>query len=296
MKCVAKCAALRTLLAIAITTAIATGNPARAANYSFDYTTAGTAALGIDRVFDDGKDTVLRFVNPISAADRPTVTTADGTVLQTRVVANYLVLPGVQRHVLIYSKGYAAQIQHGRAPDVYLPPAQQSWPSAPVAPPTAASFEPVAMVPSTAERASEAHRTAPVIVTSSVAGIQTAQPVAVGTPATAALPAKPDPDAARPGGGLSLVSDELPPLPTWEAKAGSTLRTTTEAWAKQAGWTVRWLLNDGDDYEVDAVKYSGDFAESLAKLYAPYFAPSFNNDKPLHVKAYAKPKVIVVSE
>ncbi|MCD0253111.1 TcpQ domain-containing protein [Xanthomonas campestris pv. campestris] len=280
----------RVALSALLLLSIAAADSAAATPYSFDYTVTGANAFGIERVFDDGKNTVLRFINNLPPGDAPTVTTADGTPLPTRVVGPYLVLQGLQRHVLLYRKGIVAQVRQGRAEVPYPTPALAF--SQPVAPMPAA---PVAAVPQPAQAAG-----APVVVSSSVAGIQTAKPVVVAgatpattlTPATAAAVAAPQASS----GGLAVITDELPPAPVWEAKPGSTLRTTTEAWAKQAGWTVRWLLADGDDYEVVAGRYVGDFAESLAKLYAPYFTPSFNGDKPLHVKAYAKPKVIVVSE
>jgi hypothetical protein len=263
--------ALSVLLLVAMT-----ANTTAATAYSFDYTVSGAAAFGIDRAFDDGKNTVLRFTSPIPLSDVPTVTSADGTPLSTRVIGPYLVMPGLQRHILMYRRGIVAQVQQGRIPAP--PPAPASRWAAPSSTPASfaeASVAPTAVVP----------RTQPVVFTSSVAGIQTA------TTAPAPLPSP-----APASGGIAIISDELPPLPVWEAKAGSTLRTTTEAWAKQSGWTVRWLLSNGDDYEVAPVKYTGEFTDSLAKLYAPYFVPSFNGNKPLHVKAYAKPKILVISE
>lgn len=283
MKRAATCALLAMALAVSNTAAAAT-------NYSFDYTLTGASALGIDRAFDDGKNTVLRFINTISDHDRPTVTGADGTVLQTRVIGPYLVLPGVQRHVLVYSKGIVAQVQQGTPPPRYPSPydfAAQAAP-APIAP------VPVAPAPAPAPAAQVGpHRMAPIVVTSSVGGIPTGSSVAIGTAEVSGVTAT---GAASAAGGFAIVTDEPPPQPVWEAKAGSTLRTTTEAWAKQAGWSVRWLLANGDDYEIEGSTHVGEFTDSIAKLYAPYFAPSFNDSKPLHVKAYAKQKIIVVSE
>lgn len=269
-----KCAVQSALLAFAL----AVSNPAAAApTYSFDYSITGASALGIDRAFDDGKNTVLRFVNTIPDHDRPTVTGVDGTVLPTRVLGQYLVLPGIHRHVLVYSHGVVAQVQQGSAPPRY---------------PSPRDFTQVAQsAPASQVQAQPA--TTPggrAIVTSSVAGIQTAPAVVIGGPASAASA------PAQKAGGFSVVADAPAPDPIWEAKAGSTLRNTTETWAKRAGWSVRWLLANGDDYEVDASSYQGEFTGAIARLYAPYFAPSFNDSKPLHVKAYAKQKILVVSE
>lgn len=274
-------------------------NNASATAYNFDYTVNGAEAVGITRAFDNGQNTVLAFLNPITV-DRPTVTTDDGSVLNATVVGgNYLVLPGLQRHVLIYTKGVVAQVQYGRAP---LPPvaAQIQPPAAAVAAPqvTAPSAAPAAPASAPAAAAATPGQASRVIVTSSVGGVQTAPAVATSAgggsaaPASAASPAASSPAA----GGLAVVTDELPPEQAWFAKASSTLRVTTEAWARQAGWSVRWMLADGDDYEVEGRKYSGDFTDALAQLYAPYFAPSFNDSKPLKVRAYAKQKIIVVTE
>lgn len=274
MKRAASCALLAMALAVSNTAAAAT-------NYSFDYTLTGASALGIDRAFDDGKNTVLRFINTISDHDRPTVTGADGTVLQTRVIGPYLVLPGVQHHVLVYSKGIVAQVQQGTPPPRYPSPHDFAAQAAPA---------PVAPAPAPAPSVqSGPHRIAPIIVTSSVGGIPTGSSVAIGTAEVSGA-------TATAAGGFAIVTDEPPPQPVWEAKTGSTLRTTTEAWAKKAGWSVRWLLANGDDYEIEGSTHVGEFTDAIAKLYAPYFAPSFNDSKPLHVKAYAKQKILVVSE
>lgn len=282
------------LLCALLLTAVA--HPVIAASqYTFDYTVTGADALGITRAFDDGKNTVLAFVNAIPHDDRPTVTAADGSPLQTRVIGNYLVLPGLQRHVLIYSKGVVAQVQYGSAPPPYRPAPPPYAPQYAQAPAT-----PVPYVPAPPAVAPAPKRT--VIFTSSVAGVQTAPPVvwrgtaAPGALAAAAPSSAPTIAAESPRGGLAVIADETPPLPVWTVKAGSTLRTTTDAWAKRAGWTVRWNLKNGDDYEVSPATYTAEFTDALADLYAPYFAPSFNDNKPLRVRAYAKPKIIVVSE
>ncbi|MEI2263604.1 TcpQ domain-containing protein [Stenotrophomonas indicatrix] len=279
--------ALRTLLSVALTCALCAH--AHAANYSFDYAVSGAPAFGIDRVFDDGKDTVLRFYAPLREADKPTVTAADGTPLQTRVIGPYLVLPGIQRHVLLYRKGIVAQVHQGRPDMPYPVPGVAQPATAPgVVATTASPAAPATTVPGgEVVQPQTTARIAPVVVTSSVAGVQTSRAV-IGAPTEAAPVAS--------ASGLTVISDELPPLPTWEAKADATLRSTTEAWAKQAGWSVRWLLSNGDDYQVDPHTFSGEFTEALAKLYVPYFRPSFNGDKPLRVKAYSLSKIIVVSE
>lgn len=228
---------------------------ATASRYNFDYTTRGGDAVGIDRVFDDGTNTVLAFANPFPEnALHPTVTSADGSVLPFRITGRYLVLPGIQQHVLVYTRGMVAQVRYGAPP----PPTLRPGASAIVASPLPADPQP-----------------APASSGALIAS----------TPVAAAIT---DVDSALP----APVARAEPSAPRWEARIAGTLQETTQRWAREAGWTVRWELPEGADYAVHAASYTGDFLNALEQLYAPYLI----GPTPLKVQAYSRQKVIVVSE
>lgn len=255
---------------------------ANGSRYSFDYTTHGTDAVGIERVFDDGTNTVLAFGIPFREQDaRPTVTTAEGTVLPFRITGRYLVLPGLQRHVLIYTRGLAAQVRHGRSQETHFKPLTtdivvSELPAAPSGPGTsnALTLETAPSVISQPRALSTTDSAVPTLAVDDHA-------------VTADLATSHDAEAAS----KPPVAPTPAPL-EWEAPFAGTLYETTTQWARRAGWNVRWELTNNADYAVDAGTHTGDFLEALQKLYAPYTA----GQNPLRVQAYSRQKVIVISE
>lgn len=293
-------------LVCALLLAFAASNAA-AASYNFDYTTDGGQVMGIDRVFDDGQNTVVAFYGPLGY-ERPTITSEAGTVLPYRVVDRYLVVPGIHRRVMIYARGVAAQVVYGRAPALQLPAAGFASPAAafpaamsatPLRPQAA---EPVVALPPDPDPAPVPARPA-----TSAAGqvFQTAagHTVRVGVPVSD-LPAAPAvaakatvaAAAAAPANDRFVVSDEEapPPPPRWTAAPGASLRITTEQWARKAGWTVYWNLKNGADYETLALRADGEFLSALRQLYAPYLQA--DGERPVRVAAYPRQNIIVISE
>lgn len=83
-----------------------------------------------------------------------------------------------------------------------------------------------------------------------------------------------------------------PPVPTWAAAQGSTVRSTVEAWAQKAGWTLIWPMTDLDYRIVAPLSFSGSIVDAtggITKLYA-------HADRPLAVDIHTTQKVIVFSE
>jgi len=81
-------------------------------------------------------------------------------------------------------------------------------------------------------------------------------------PATS-LPSKPvsNPPAT------SALPLRAPLKPVWEARAGSTLRESVEAWARSADYRVIWECDDLD-YAIEApLRFSGSFAEAVTEIF-----------------------------
>ena len=260
---------------------LAASTTAAATRYNFDYVASGGDAVGITRAFDDGTNTVIAFLNPVEAL-QPTVTAADGTILRYRAVDNYAVLPGIQRHVLIYSRGMAAQVR-------YVPPHATHYrpPSHFVTVPARTPAPPPAVDPA---------RHAPLVdVSDSTPALTTPAPAAAAPPAQPATPAAstPRPAVATPvAATAALATTVVEPLqPTWTAANGSSLRSAVESWADDAGWTVVWDAQV--DYSVTGtLTYRGDFLDATRQIFRAYASA----DKPLNPAAYPRQKVLHVTE
>lgn len=82
-----------------------------------------------------------------------------------------------------------------------------------------------------------------------------------------------------------------PPDPVWRAVAGSTLRATVAAWAKQAGWVVRW--EGSVDYPIVApLEFRGTYVQAITQLIQAYA----HADRPLHAALYTDQRLIRVTE
>lgn len=275
----------RRALACALLLAVATAGSAHAnTNYNFDYSTDGGNVMGIDRVFDDGQNTVVAFYGPLGAYERPTVTTPTGNVLPYRVVDRYLVLPGLQRHVIVYARGVVAQVIAGRPPAMNFQSAYANATQATAyAPMPTPAVQPNVVTPPAAPAPAYAHHTVRAVAAA---------------PAPVAAAAAPAPAAAPAAEDRFIVSEDAPPpppKPMWEVGAGESLRNTSERWASRAGWKVYWHLKNGADYETTATSTEGEFLEAMRSLYAPYLQADGQN-KPVRVAAYPRQKVIVISE
>lgn len=83
-----------------------------------------------------------------------------------------------------------------------------------------------------------------------------------------------------------------PAAPLWEAKVGSTVRSTMEDWSKRAGWMLVWPMGDLDYRVIAPLRFNGsivDATSNLARLYE-------SAERPLAVDIHVTQKVIVFSE
>lgn len=73
----------------------------------------------------------------------------------------------------------------------------------------------------------------------------------------------------------------LPP-PSWQARVGSTLRESMQAWATRAGWTLRWEAS-GIDYPIVApLHFTGTYVSAASAVISAYA----HADRPLWVCLY----------
>ncbi len=80
--------------------------------------------------------------------------------------------------------------------------------------------------------------------------------------------------------------------PAWDAKAGSTVRTTVEDWGKRAGWMVVWPMSDLDYRIVAPLSFDGSIVDATGRITRLYEAAQ----RPLAVDIHVAQKVIVFSE
>lgn len=78
----------------------------------------------------------------------------------------------------------------------------------------------------------------------------------------------------------------------WEAKAGSTVRTTMEDWSKRAGWMLVWPMSDLDYRVIAPLRFDGSIVDATSKLARLYESA----ERPLAVGIHTTQKVIVFSE
>lgn len=122
---------------------------------------------------------------------------------------------------------------------------------------------------------------APISSTAPVPGASktTAAAAAQQEPAKALRPTAPaSPVAQRPATSLPSKPVSNPPAtpalplrtplkPVWEARVGSTLRESVEAWARSADYRVIWECDDLD-YAIEApLRFSGSFTEAVTEIF-----------------------------
>lgn len=88
----------------------------------------------------------------------------------------------------------------------------------------------------------------------------------------------------------ALSSTAVPML--WTAKAGTTVRGTFEDWAKRAGWTVVWPMEDLDYRIVAPLSFDGSIVDAAGKL-ARLFESA---DRPIAVTIHTSQRLLVFSE
>lgn len=99
---------------------------------------------------------------------------------------------------------------------------------------------------------------------------------------------------AVPAGVATAVTSPKPvPVPLiWTAQVGSTLRTTFEQWAKRAGWTVVWPMEDLDYKIVAPLSFDGSIADAVGKLTRLYESA----ERPIAVDIRPPQKLLLFSE
>ncbi len=78
----------------------------------------------------------------------------------------------------------------------------------------------------------------------------------------------------------------------WTAKKGATVRGTLEEWAKRAGWTIVWPMEDLDYRVVAPLTFDGSVADAAGKL-ARLFESA---ERPIAVTIHTPQKLLVFSE
>lgn len=286
--------------------------PAMAEKYNFNYAMAGADAIGLVRTFDDGKNTVLAFEGS-AALTNPTITTVDGTILHYKSISRYAVLPGLQRHVLVYTKGLVAHVRY--APDAgrrFSPPTTVTMAPAPSWTPVPADN--VAPRTFTPQHQAQSAASAPT-ATSPSPGVQQHQPAppthspaaptialadaaadgvaAVGKPThSTALGSVVTPAASASASATSVADAPLPPpQPSWTAGNGTTLRGSVEEWSAKAQWTVVW--DAGVDYPITgSLKYEGTYLDAIRGI----FLAHSKAERPLRADLYTSQKLIHITE
>lgn len=280
------------LLAVSMPVYAAKQTAPRTASYNFDYQIAGADAVGIKRVFDDGKNTVLILD---TAGPLPTVTTPDGTPLSVKRVENYAVLPGLQSDVLVYSKGTVAHVVEGR----------------PASPVVATPAAPPAAKATTAIGASTGARAATETIPTKTAkvGADCAPNGLIGHDAsgpgilqcnngrwvgqgTAAVPAAATAPAMQAAASPTRVTASTPVPESWTASAGDQLQTVIKAWATRVQWTVVWVPKDVN-YRLPApLHFEGDVIAAMQQIFKLY-APA---EHPLRPDFYPTQRLVVITE
>lgn len=78
----------------------------------------------------------------------------------------------------------------------------------------------------------------------------------------------------------------------WEAREGSTFRSTMEEWSKRAGWTMVWPMQDLDYKFPAPLRFDGTIIDATSELTRLYEKA----DRPLAVVMHTTQKLIVFSE
>ncbi len=276
------------LIALALGGTIAVPHAKAADSINTAYVVTNQYGIGVVRAFDDGDNTILEFAD--LDRQQPVLTDAAGKKIHWHRVGEYVVLPGIVPRVTIAANGQVGVAQAASnqraATDLQStarldPPSRhfstEPLVSAPTPTPVAKRLAPATVAPAFVS----AHGTKP----KGTDAVSKALPWEVRPATTTVADEKPAPIKPAP---KPVV---LPP-PTWQARAGSTLRESMQAWATQAGWTLRWEPT-GVNYPIVApLHFTGTYVSAVSSAISAYA----NADQPLWVCLYTQQHLTRVTD
>lgn len=251
---------LPTIFALFIAVVLAAGNAAAdtlPSHLRFNYVGDTLPTVGVVRVFDDGKRTILQFADLEHA--QPSITDASDHALPFRTVGNYAVLDTLAPMLRIRALGHDASTH-----------------LASYTPPPAASKPPVF-----------AHEQK-TVSTEATSAPKTA---AVTPVAKAAANAQAKPKAAP----ATVSAKAVAPLPSpWTLRKGEMLSGVLARWSQYAGWNPpQWRSEWDFPIQADA-RLDGTFQQATAELLNAYRNTRNPADHPLHAYFYLSQRLIVV--
>lgn len=282
------------LIALALCGALT--QPAARAEDSINtaYVVTNQYGVGVVRAFDDGDNTILEFAD--LDRQQPVLSDAAGKKIRWHRVGEYAVLPGIVPRVMIAANGQVgvAQAAANQQPHsdlqstTRLDPPSSEFRTEPLSTtkPVASLAKPVG---GAAMKPAGSGHTVPVRTSAVSRALPWDSKSAAGGTTTSAVMAKP--------GAASEVPKPEPkpvvlPPPTWQARVGSTLRESMQAWATQAGWTLRWEA-PGVDYPIVApLHFAGTYVNASSAAISAYA----HADRPLWVCLYTQQKLTRVTD
>ena len=249
-------------LALAVPMAHARGLSDRDLN--FNYIASNRDGIGMVRAFDDGKRTIVQFVD--LAQQRPMLTELNGTAIPYRAIGNYAVMDAIEPRFRVYSEGQMSVVSEIGLPPATLPaspaagvetqplessPLQRALvvAAAPTPPPGTAK------VPS-APKVAPTHRVQTVVLGADNTRAQ------VAAPAPSMPPHKPKPRAP--------TAPPTQPPPAWTVHRGETLHAALATWCKRAGWQLpQWDVRFNQS-ALASVTFHGTFVSAVTQLFDAY--------------------------
>jgi hypothetical protein len=255
---------------------VVTGAVSRAAELNSGYIVSNQGALGITRVFDDGQNTVLAFID--LDIQSPQLTGADGKKIKFHQVDNYAVLPGKFDEVRVTTEGNNSGVVRSasiQTPVVGAVPAPTAaFPTGSVVSAATAAVLPTTIStnnglmakperpPAAQTMALSGDMVASVAATSITTSNSTTKPSAGEMGAGAAIGPANSPTAAP-------ALPPQPPRPTWEGKAPTDAKVMLLAWAARAHWTAIW--DAGFTFPINSnLSYDGSFEQAVGAHYTAY--------------------------
>lgn len=238
-------------------------------NLNFNYVASNRDGVGMVRAFDDGKRTVVQFVD--LAQQRPMLTTLSGTTILYRSIGNYAVMGGIEQRFRVYSEGQMSIVS-----EIGLPPAES---------PTQRVADVTTQPLTVSAPKAAAVQASPPPAPGGMAGFHATGATPVPTRASTAVarakpadtptaPAQPDPKSA--------------PLPTWTIHRGETLSAALSAWCKRAGWDPPQWTSPYNQTALASVAFRGTFTGAVQQLFQAYKAAGAGEAgyHPLRVQLY----------
>ncbi len=251
------------------------------------YVVTNQYGIGVVRAFDDGDNTIIEFAD--LDRQQPVLTDTAGKKVRWHRVGEYAVLPGIVSRVTIAANGQVGVAQ--AAAD--LQSTARLDPS-----PSQFGTEPLQVSTPARSPAAKTVATGATVVAGGDA--HSAKPISKGA-VSKALPWEPRPAAETTADTKTAPVKEAPkpapkpvvlPPPTWQARVGSTLRESMQAWAAQAGWTLRWEAA-GLDYPIAApLHFTGTYVSAASAAISAYA----HADRPLWVCLYTQQHLTRVTD